>query len=105
MLPMDEASEGVKCEELEKIIVDDDSKKFFQVGAQLPPREKEELIVFLKKNIDVFAWNAYKAPRVDPNFIYHHLKVNPFVTPKKQPPQRSSKNHSDVVKDEATKLK
>ena len=54
MLPMDEASEGVKCEELEKIIVDDDSKKFFQVGAQLPPREKEELIVFLKMNIDVF---------------------------------------------------
>ena len=30
---MNETSEGVKCEELEKIVIDDDSKKFFQVGA------------------------------------------------------------------------
>ena len=29
MLPMDEASEGAKCEELERIVVDDDSEKFF----------------------------------------------------------------------------
>ena len=33
MVPMDETLEGAKCEELEKIVVDDDSKKFFQVGA------------------------------------------------------------------------
>jgi len=63
------------------------------------------LIEFLKRNIDVFAWNAYEALRVDPSFICHHLNVNPFITPRKQPPQRSSKNHSDVVKDEVMKLK
>ena len=42
---------------------------------------------------------------VDPNFICHHLNVNPSVTPRKQPPQRSSKDHSDTVKDEVMKLK
>ena len=46
--------EGAKCEELEKIVIDDDEEKFFQVGIQLPPWEKEELIVFLRKNVDVF---------------------------------------------------
>ena len=66
---MDEASEGAKCEELEMIVIDDDSEKFFQVSAQLPLQEKEELIVFLKRNIDMFAWNAYETPGVDPNFI------------------------------------
>ena len=105
MLPMDEALKGVKCEELEKIVVDDDSEKFFQVGAQLPPREKEELIVFLKRNIDVFAWSAYKTPKVDLNFICHHLNVNPSVVPKRQPPRRSSKDHSDAVKDKVIKHK
>ena len=55
--------------------------------------------------MDVFAWSAYEALRVDPNFIYHHLNVNPSVTPKKQPPRRSSRDHSDVVKDEVTKFK
>ena len=55
--------------------------------------------------MDVFAWDAYEAPRVDPSFIYHHLNVNPSVIPKKQPPQRSSKKHANVVRDEVTKLK
>ena len=51
---MNETSEKAKCEKLEKIVIDDDSEKLFQIGAELPPREKEELIVFLKRNIDVF---------------------------------------------------
>ena len=97
--------EGAKCEELEKIIIDDDEEKFFQVRVQLPPREKEELVVFLRKNIDVFAWSAYEAPGVDPNFICHHLKISPSVTPKKQPPRRSSNEHFDAVKKEVIKLK
>ena len=53
----------------------------------------------------MFAWNAYEAPRVDPKFIFHHLNVNPSITPKKQPPRRSSRDHSDTVKDEVIKLK
>ena len=61
--------------------------------------------MFLKRNIDVFVWDAYEAPRVDPNFIYHHLNVNPSITPKKQPPQRPSKEHVDVVREEVMKLK
>ena len=55
--------------------------------------------------MDVFAWDAYEAPRVDPSFIYHHLNINPSVIPKKQPPQRSSKTHANVVRDEVAKLK
>ena len=71
----------------------------------MPSREKEELIVFLRKNIDVFAWNAYEAPGVDPNFICYHLKFNPSFIPKKQPPRRSSKEYSDAIKEEVVKLK
>ena len=53
----------------------------------------------------MFSWNAYKAPRVDPSFICHHLNVNPFVTPKKQSPRRLSKEHTDAVRDKVMKLK
>ena len=62
-------------------------------------------MVFLKRNIDVFAWNVYEAPGVDPSFICHHSNVNLSVTPRKQPPWRSSKEHSDAVKNEVLKLK
>ena len=99
MLTVNGLAEKAKCEDLEKIVVSDDPKKFFQVRAQLPLQEKENLVKFLKRNIDVFAWSAYEAPGVDSNFICHHLNVNPSVTLKKQPPRRSSKDHSDVVKD------
>ena len=74
--------EEAKCENLEKVVVGDTSEKFFQVGAQLPSQEREELVEFLKRNIDVFAWNACNAPGIDLAFICHHLNVNPSITPK-----------------------
>ena len=96
---MDAMSKEAKCERLEEIAIDGDLEKFFQVQAQLPPREKEELLAFLMRNIDVFTWNAYEAPMVDLDFIFHHLNVNPAVLLKKQPPRRSSKENSDAVKE------
>ena len=60
-------------------------KDFFQVSLELPPQEKEELIDFLKENVNMFAWDTYEALGVNPNFICHHLNVSPAITPKKQP--------------------
>ena len=42
---------------------------------------------------------------MDLDFICHHLNIKPFVPPKKQPPQYSSKEHFDAVKEEVLKLK
>ena len=53
----------------------------------------------------MFAWNAYEAPGLDPDFICHHLNVNLAVFPRKQPPRRSSKKHSDAIKEEVNNLK
>ena len=55
--------------------------------------------------MDVFAWNTYKTPGVDSSFICHYLNVNPSVTPRKHHSWRSSKEHSDAIKDEMTRLK
>ena len=90
---------------MEKFIVDSDPERFFQVGSELPPHEKEGLVGFLRRNVDVFAWDAYDAPGVDPSLICHHLNVNPSSIPKKQPPRRPSKEHDSAVRDEVTKLK
>ena len=79
---MEKIAKGAKCEDLEKITIGDDPEKFFQVRARLSPQEKEELIKFLRRKLDVFAWSAYETPGVDPSFICHHLNVNPSVTSK-----------------------
>ena len=83
-MPINGPAEEAKCENLEMVMVGDDPEKFFLIGAQLPSQEKEELVEFLRKNIDVFAWNAYEEPGVDSSFICHNLNVNPSITPKKK---------------------
>ena len=55
MLPVNGPAKETKYEDLEMVVGSDDSKKFFQIRAQLPLQEKEELIEFLRRNVDVFA--------------------------------------------------
>ena len=62
-------------------------------------------MIFLKDNLNIFAWSAYKTPGIDLEFICHHLNANPSATPKKQLPQQSSKEHYEDVKYEIHKLK
>ena len=55
MLSIDKTVEEVECEDLVKVTIGDDPEKFFQIGSQLPQQEREELVEFLKQNMDVFA--------------------------------------------------
>ena len=64
------------------MIISDDPERFFLVGSELPPQEKEELIGFLRKNVDVFAWDAYDAPGID-IFFKKKKKKNPRGVMKK----------------------
>ena len=105
VLFVDSTAEEAKCENLVKITIGDDPERYFQIGSQLPQQEREELIEFLKQNIDIFAWNTYEALGVDPEFIYHHLNVNLLVAPKKQLPRRPSREHAEAVREEVAKLK
>ena len=68
-------------------------------------QEREQLVEFLRENVDVFAWSVYEAPGINPSFICHHLNVNPSITPKKQPPRHPSKEHAEAVGNEVTKFK
>ena len=85
--------------------IGDDLERFFQIGARLPLQEKEELVELLRRNVNVFAWGAYEAPSLNPEFICHRLNVDPSVTSKKQPPRRPSNEHIEAIKSEMVKLK
>ena len=38
-------------------------------------KTKQDLVEFLKKSIDVFAWSHEDMPGIDPSVITHHLNV------------------------------
>ena len=83
-MPFNKPADEAKYEDLEKVIVGNDPEKFFQVGAQLPPQEREQLVEFLKKNVDVFAWSVYEASRVCVDFtdLNKACPKDPFPMPR-----------------------
>ena len=60
-MPVNRSAEEAECEDLETVVIGDEPEKFFLIGAKLPPPEREELIEFLKKNVNAVACDAYEA--------------------------------------------
>jgi hypothetical protein len=54
------------------------------IGAKISLQEQAELLQFLDKNSDVFAWSISELIGVSKEVIEHKLHVNPNVKPKKQ---------------------
>ena len=97
---------GASCaEELVKVKILRDTNQYFQVGASMSGDERVQVLLFLVQNIDVFAWNPYEVPGVDPGFIVHKLNVDPSYPPKKQKPRRAAKDHVETIRQEVEKLK
>lgn len=48
-VPSDVMDERVKCEELERVVIDADEEKYFQIGVQLSLQEREELLASFER--------------------------------------------------------
>jgi hypothetical protein len=70
--------------EIKKAYLDDMPNRAVTIGAHLNPEEKKELIQFLNKNKDVFAWSAKDLQGVDRDIIEHALEKDERIPPKKQ---------------------
>ena len=72
-------------EELVQVRILPYTNKYFLIRKSLQVEDRVEVLLSLIQ-MDVFAWNLYKVPKVDLTFITHRLNVDPLVTPKKQKP-------------------
>jgi len=69
-------------EALEDISLDENNpERCTRVGADLEERTKKDLVRFLKKSIDVFAWSHEDMLGIDLSVITHHLNVCPSSMP------------------------
>uniref|UniRef100_A0A2N9I0Z3 Integrase catalytic domain-containing protein n=1 Tax=Fagus sylvatica TaxID=28930 RepID=A0A2N9I0Z3_FAGSY len=85
------------CEELDTVIFSSDPEKYFKIGRELSPGNRTELIDFLVGNVDVFAWDPYEVPGVDPNYIEHRLNTDPHSKPVQQKARRSAPVHAEAI--------
>jgi hypothetical protein len=86
------------------VIFSSDPEKYFKIGRELSPGNRTELIDFLVSNVDVFAWDPYEVPGVDPNYIEHRLNTDPHSKPVQQKARRSAPVHAEAVQKEVEKL-
>ena len=115
MLAMDEQVQTLNIEKkrivaeptetLENIPLDENNpERYNRVGADLEEKNKKDLVQFLKKNIDVFAWSYEDMPGIDPNVITHRLNVCPSFKPVRQKKRVFAFERDNAIKDEVQKL-
>jgi hypothetical protein len=74
------------------------------IGAHLSPKEEKELVKFLNKNKDVFAWSTKDLQGVDRDIIENTLETDEKITPKKQKLRKMSKEKVKAVEAEVQRL-
>ena len=111
MLAMDEQVQMMNIEEkrvvaepikvLEDISLDENnSERCTRIGADLEEKTKKDLIRFLKKSIDVFAWSYEDMPGIDPSVITHRLNVCPSSKPVQQKKRVFAPKRDNAIKEE-----
>ena len=92
-------------EKLEKIeLVEGDPTKTTQVGTSLNPKTKEEIISFLKDDLDVFTWSHEDMPSISANVIQHRLNVDPEKKLVQQRRRAFAPKWNKAIMDEVNKL-
>ena len=78
--------------------------RFFRISLELYKEDQAQLINFLRKNVDIFAWSASDMPGVSPDVITHKLNVNPawhsIIQKKRSFPQ----DRAQAIQEEVTKF-
>ena len=59
-------------------------EKFTRIGTSMKEKMKQDLVQFLRKSIDVFAWSHEDMSGIDPSVITHRLNMYPPSKPIRQ---------------------
>ena len=115
LLAMDEHMQTMSSEErrviaentevLEHIPLEEGNpEKFTRIGISMKEKTKQDLVQFLRKSIDVFAWSHEDMPGINPSVITHRLNVHPSSKPVHQKKRVFAPKRDNAIKIEVQKL-
>ncbi|RDX71482.1 hypothetical protein CR513_49163, partial [Mucuna pruriens] len=91
-------------EELETInLGDGEEARDIQVGKQMPPNSRQELVALLREYSDIFAWSFQDMPGLDIAIIEHNLPLIPNAVPIRQQLRRMKPKVALKIKEEVEK--
>ena len=67
-------------------------------------KTKQDLVGFLKRSTNVFAWSHKDMPRIDPSVITHRLNVSPSYKIFCQKKKLFAPEQDNAIKEEVQKL-
>ena len=79
-------------------------EKFTRIGTSMKKKTKQDLIQFLKKSMDVFAWSHEDVAGINPNVITHRLNVSPSYKPICQKRRVFALKRDNAIKEQIQKL-
>ena len=77
---------------------------FTRIRTSMEEKTKQDLIQFLKKSTNVFAWSHEELPKIDPSVITYHLNVSPSYKPVYQKRRVFAPEWDNAIIEEVQKL-
>ena len=65
---------------------------------------QDQIAEVIAQHLDAFAWSASDMPDIDPDFLCHHLTMDPQVRPVRQRRRKFNEERQQVIKEETKKL-
>ena len=92
-------------EELKEVTLDDSRpERTTRMGTLASQSARHKLMMFLRENQDVFAWNHEDMPGINSSVIIHRLNVSPSSTPVPQKKRVFAQERDKVITEEVWKL-
>ncbi|XP_068462524.1 uncharacterized protein [Phaseolus vulgaris] len=76
----------------------------FKLGKSLGQAAQDQIVEVIARHLDAFAWSASDMPGIDPDFLCHHLTIDPKVRPIHQRRRKFNEDRQHVIKEETKKL-
>ena len=99
-----ESAQDRRPEPAENVVESQIMGKIFKLGRLLSQEEQDEVAAVISRHLDEFAWSASDMPDIDPDFLCHHLTIDPKVRPVRQRRRKFNKERRLVVQEETKKL-
>ncbi|KAL0420944.1 UNVERIFIED_CONTAM: hypothetical protein Slati_3117300 [Sesamum latifolium] len=81
-----------------------ESNNMTRIGSRMSSQMETLTIDFLRKNIDMFAWNPSDFKGIDPEVIVLTLNLDPQAKPVKQEKRSFRVEHNKIIEEEVNKL-
>ncbi|XP_024013194.1 uncharacterized protein LOC112087515 [Eutrema salsugineum] len=94
-----------ECDAVDSVCIDETHpERRAKIGTKLGEPSRNELLSFLKVNINTFAWTAENMPGISIDVTCHELNVDPTFKPIKQKRRKLGPERAKAVNDEVERL-